>query len=114
MDENIARLEDRILELEHQRVKRLVARSATPKPRTTSPPPKTAPASKTTVVVEEVGGRTIYRTAAGPLPDDRSAWPTQIRRMVELAEKVDQQRRHVGGPGYLLSAPCTEPVRVRV
>ncbi len=112
IDKTIRSFEDCVLELEYQRVKRLIGRSAKPKPRTTSPP-SPAPASENTVIVERAcDGKTRYRTASGRLlPDDRSAWPASIRKMVEVGEKVDCERAHAGG--YLLGPLCHEPVCLR-
>jgi hypothetical protein len=111
-DQELNALEDRVLSLEFEKMKRMVASSLRPKPKPKAPS-KQASAPSWTLSGHRVGDKTTYstRTAAGivtVLPDDRRAWPPDVRAVVERLEAVDKSRvRH----GCMVSV-CDEPARL--
>lgn len=102
-------LENRILNLEYQQLKKLVAPLR--KPQSAQARSAAAEVDGSVNVRRERGGtKHFWKTASGvtPLVGDRSKWPARAREMVDLTEKA--YARRVGRHGYMVSAPCSEPV----
>jgi hypothetical protein len=119
IDQEIERLECKVLDLEYQRLEKMAApiraRLKQPKPLVSAPAPKrTTPAGTFTICARRAGEKVEYsvRSATGAvtvLPEDRSLWPEDVRRVHELCEKVDAQRRRLGGH---LIGTCGEAPRL--
>jgi hypothetical protein len=99
--EQIDKLEDKLLDLEFQDLKKRIAqsrRSWVQLPVSTKPKP--AGGSREIMRMKTVAGQRIYEMRSGstwkPLPKDRAQWPREIREIEDRIDKIDAKRTHGG------------------